>query len=128
MRINNENLLQIDDVPVSGSLAADLTLKPVWLGHICNYAIQLTFTGAPNGTWKLQASNDAGQPNATSEAQQYVGVINWTDIANSQQPISAAGDHMWQVENAGYRWVRAVYTRNSGTGTLTVAVANVKGV
>lgn len=128
MRINNENLLLVDNVAQSGDLGANLNMKPIWLGHICNYAIQLTFTGTPNGTFKLQASNDPGRPNASSEAEQYAAVTHWTDITDSDQPISAAGDHMWQVENAGYTWVRVVWTRNAGTGTITVARCNVKGV
>lgn len=128
MRVNNEDLLEIDGVRNTVSLGANAVLKPIWLGHICNYAIQMTFTGTPNGTFKLQASNDQGRPNASSEAEQSAAVTTWTDISGSAQPISAAGDHMYQVENAGYTWVRVVYTYNSGTGTITAARCNVKGV
>lgn len=127
MRINNENLLELDGTATDSDLSANIDLKPCWLGHICNYSIQLVFTGSPQGNFKLQMSNDPGKPNASSEAEKYVGITNWTDIADSAQTISAAGDHAWQVENAGYTWVRVVWTATGGSGTLTSARANVKG-
>lgn len=125
MRVKNEDLLD-DSGPVS--LATSATLKPIWLGHISNYAIQLVFTGTPSGNFKLQASNDVGHINSASEDVQDNGLVNWTDIAGSAQTISAAGDHMWTVENAGYNWVRVVWTQTASTGTLTSAHAYVKGI
>jgi hypothetical protein len=124
MRINNE------DLQPSGAsdMASSFNLKPVWLGHIANYSIQLVFTGSPNGTFKLQVSNDPGHPNAQNKAEQYADVVNWTDVSGSAQPVSAAGDHTWQVENSGYAWVRVVWTFSSGSGSLTSARANVKGI
>jgi hypothetical protein len=123
MRIKNE---EIDFA--SMDLAASITSNPISVEHIVNYAIQLVFTGSPVGTFKLQASLDEGRPSSSSESSRSFKITNWTDIANSSQAISAAGDIMYNVENAGYNWVRVVYTRSSGTGTLTVARANVKGV
>jgi hypothetical protein len=120
MRIQNSILT------LSGtSMAVDIQSDEVWLGHICNFSIQLVFTGTPTGSLKLQCSNDEGAietniPNAT--------ITNWTDIAGSTQAISAAGNHTWNVQNCGYRWVRFVYTATSGSGTITSARFNVKGV
>jgi hypothetical protein len=125
MRVKNENLL--DD---SGALdlSQNQTLKPVWLGHIANYAIQLQFSGTPGGNFKLQASNDPGRIDAASSTVQVSDLAIWTDIADSAQTISAAGDHMWTVENAGYNWVRVVWTVTGGSGSLTSARAYVKGI
>lgn len=123
MRIANENLISS-----AVSLGADANLRPIWIAHICNYSIQLVFTGTPVGTFKLQGSNDEGQINASGSSQQYTGVSNWTDIVDSSVSVSAAGNVMWNVENAGYLWVRVVYTRGSSTGSLTSARANLKGV
>lgn len=127
MRVKNENLLE-DSGPLD--LLVNQNLPPVWLGHIANYAIQLVFTGTPGGNFKLQASNDPGRIDAAAPSTQDDGIINWTDIADSAQTISAAGDHMWTVENAGYTWVRVVWTATGGssTPTLTSARAYVKGV
>ncbi len=121
MRIGNDKL--IDN---SQAMSSNFELAPIWLGHIENYSIQLFFTGTPNGVFKLQASNDLGNP-VKGEAYAANGVENWTDILNSEQAITEAGDHMWQVCNAGYRWVRVVYTNSGGTGSLDLARFNVKG-
>lgn len=123
MRIANE-AITLSSTDMSGSI----TGTAIYLGHICNYSIQLVFTGSPSGTFKLQCSNDAGNPNGAVPPSLSSGVTNWTDIAGSSQVISAAGDITYQVENAGYAWVRVVYTFTSGTGTITSARVNVKGV
>ncbi len=129
MRVKNENLLILDGAAVNGSLASSKNLQAIWLGHIVYYSIQLTYTGTPNGAFKLQASNDVGHPGAASEAEREVGITTWTDITDSGVTVVAAGDNMWNVQNVGYNWVRVVWTA-AGAGTtpvLTVAKAYVKG-
>jgi hypothetical protein len=128
MRVNNENLLEVDGEPQETDMSASFDMKPVWLGHIAQYAIQLVFTGTPQGNFKLQASCDPGLPNAQGEAVKYSTVVNWTDIADSAATISAAGDLTWNAENVGYEWVRVVWTQTGSSGTLTSARCKVKGV
>lgn len=111
------------------SLGASANFPAVWLGHVVNFSIQVVFTGTPVGVFKLQASDDQGQPDGgTGTAGLATGVTNWTDIADSSQSISAAGDMTWNYANAGFRFVRVVYTRTSGTGTVTSARCSIKGV
>lgn len=124
MRISNENLLNVS-VP---SMDSDFQLRPVWLGHIAQYAIQLTFSGTPDGTFSLQCSNDPGNPNAQAQAEQYEGVDHWTTITGSATVVSAAGDITWNAENVGYRWVRVAYVSNNPGGVLETSVANLKGI
>ena len=124
MRVKNESLLPNGAVDLTSSA----NLPAVWLGHIANYAIQLVFTGSPQGNFKLQASNDVGSIDSASASTQVSGITNWTDIADSAVTVSAAGDVMWTVENAGYTWVRVVWTATGGSGSLTSARAYVKGV
>lgn len=110
------------------SLGASANLSAVHIGHVANFAIQLVWTGSPVGTFKLQASCDEGAPSANTTAVVTSGVSNWTDIADSSVSVFAAGDIMWNVENCGYNFVRVVWARTSGTGSLTVARLNSKGV
>lgn len=123
MRIANEDL--INATPVDLSVSANL--RPLWLGHICNYSIQLVFTGSPVGSFKLQASDDPGMANGGQQPQA-LNVTNWSDVSGSTVAVSAAGNVLYDIANAGYNFVRVVYTATSGTGSLTSARANVKGV
>lgn len=115
MRVSNETLQT-----TATSLGASANLRAVWLGHISSFAIQLVFTGTPEGNFKLQASCDDLPPTGTP--------TNWTDIADSTITVAAAGNAMWNVENAGYTFVRVVWTRTGSTGSLTVARVMCKGV
>ena len=129
MKINNENILEINGAITNPDLSASLNLKPVWLGEVAIAAIQIVFTGtAPTGTFKLQASCDKGNPKASSETQQYAGVSNWTDVSSSSQAVTDAGNLLWNIADPGYQWVRVVWTRASGTGNITVARCTTKGV
>lgn len=124
MKINNKSLIE----GISGvDMTSDIQSGFVFLGHIANFSIQVIFTGStPNGSLFLQASNDKGftginLPNAT--------ITNWTDVTTSEQVITASGDHLWNVQDCGYRWVRFIWRDAASTGgTITVAQFNVKGV
>lgn len=110
------------------SMGASFNMSGVYIGHVVNCSIQLVFTGTPVGEFKLQGSNDAGSPNASQQPHLYDGVSNWSDITSSVQAVSAAGDVLYNLSNLGYNFIRVVYTRTSGTGSLTVARLNTKGV
>lgn len=131
MRTNNEDILEINGTRATVSLAASANLKPLWLSNILNYGIQLVFTGTPAGTFKLQVSNDQGDSSAASESQRYASITNWTDVADSDSTVSAAGNIYWDVQNSGAEWVRVVWTASgvgSGTPTLTTARFKCKGL
>lgn len=123
MRIGN------DDLNIDGTaMASSITSDPIFLGHIVNYSVQIFFSGAPVGSFKLQLSNDKGYEASSDEDNRDHGITHWTDITSSNQAILAAGDHSYNVVNAGYRWVRLVWTPTSGSGTINSAHFNVKGV
>lgn len=92
------------------------------------YAIQAVWTGTPTGTFKLQASND---PVTTQWPTAQTQPTNWTDITNSSQAVSAAGNFMWNATDVMYNWVRVVYTDGSSgasTASLTTLTFNGKGI
>jgi hypothetical protein len=121
MKIHNF-ALTLDGTDMTSAIVS----TPIWLGHVLHYSIQAVYTGTPNGSFKLQASNDQG-----SETNDIVNAIitNWTDVSGSTINVSAAGDLMYSLENAGYRWVRLVWTDTSSgsPSTVTVAQINTKG-
>lgn len=72
--------------------------------------LQAVYAGSPNGTIVVQVSGD-NVPLASS-------VTNWTTYPSSSQSIAAAGSFVWNIAPFGFRWVRLLYTKVSGTGTL----------
>jgi len=86
------------------------------------------FTGTPDGVFSLECSNDAGHPNAESNAMKVEGVDNWTTITGSASVVTAAGNITWNAENVGYQWVRIRYTFSASTGDITSARVNLKGI
>lgn len=124
--------MRVYDVPLvlnQTTMNANLVSTPIQLYQMFGYAIQLVWTGTPTGTFKLQASADPvpqGPPASASTMP-----THWSDIANSNQAVSAAGTYMWNIPDAMYNYVRLVYTDTSGglsTAVITVKIFNGKGM
>ena len=120
MRIKNQTLT-LDGTDLEANIVSD----PVWIGHIAYYSIQVVFTGTPSGEFKLQASLDDPDANPTETT-----ITNWTDITGSEETVTAAGDLLWNVESAGYNFVRLVWTdtASANPSVITSARFNLKGV
>jgi len=99
-------MLTTPDVLVdAGSMAGNITSSSQQLTNIFGYSVQAVYTGSPVGTIKLQASLDR---------------TTWNDVSNSSTAISAAGSTLWNISDVQYPYLRVVYTRDSGSGVLTV--------
>lgn len=109
-------------VYTAGDMAGSLTSAAVSLYQIYGWSAQFVFTGSPVGTLKVQVSDDRylNEYNAVQTP------TNWTDLVDSSTAIAAAGDITYNVDTAYYNWIRFVYTRSSGSGTLDGRV-NLKG-
>ena len=79
-------------------------------------SFQAVMSGSPVGTLKVQLSNDIATP--SNGPDKSLNVVNWTDYTGSSEAISASGTFVYNLLNSGYGWVRLVYTKTSGTGTL----------
>lgn len=126
MRSNNTSKLATNQ-----SMGATFASNGVDTGQIVLLSIQAVWTGSPVGSFKLQISNDdvpvAVEPNKPYAQNPSSNVVNWTDYTGSTTAVSGAGDFMWNILESGYRWIRVVYTRTSGTGTCNIT-CRVKGV
>jgi hypothetical protein len=104
-----------------------ITSEAVPTDQLWACAIQATWTGAPFGTLKLQATADA--PDLTNQTSSGISTYaHWTDVLDSSYAVSSAGDHMWNIFDIGFRAIRVVYTNANGTGTLTSLKLSAKGV
>lgn len=109
----------------TGDLSASFNSDPFDVYAMTTIAIAATVSGSAtlNGTIKLQASCDHGQRSGQAPP---TGVTNWVDIAGTTSTITADGSTMWNLSGVGFKWLRAVYTRTAGTGTVAIR-AHAKG-
>lgn len=106
------------DVLVNSSLGADVVSVGMLLEDTRTFAIQAVWSGTPTGTLRLQASCDRGTEGNVDN------VVNWSNIASTDVALAgAAGGQLWNIDGAGYRWVRVQYVRTSGTGTLNARIS-----
>lgn len=104
-----------DPIVVNGDMSGNINSSPTNLNECVSYSIQAVMTGSPTGTIELQASND----NVKSSAE---APVNWTTITESEADITAAGTYMVNVELPSYSWVRLVYTRTGGNGSMNARI------
>lgn len=98
----------------AGDMTTTLTTAPFKMENIAKAAIQAVYTGSPVGVFKIQASCDLG-----TDSQGVSSATNWTDLASATTNISAAGNLVVNLESS-VRYIRAVYTPTSGSGSLTI--------
>lgn len=103
--------IRFDQIKVisAGSMTGTSTINSTVmdLDQHLGVGCQAIWSGTPNGTVKLQASNDIGTAS------------NWTDVPNDSTTISgSAGSSIWTIDPVEYRWLRVTYTNTSSTGTL----------
>ena len=93
------------------SMAASSNSQAAILDHVNDVCIQCIYTGSPVGSLKAQASNNG---------------TDWSDVTGSTVAVSAADNTVYNFANVAYIKLRIVYTRTSGTGSLTI-LCNGKG-
>jgi hypothetical protein len=96
-----------------GSGAASFVSVPYDLGDLETYAMQVTFSGGGGnlaGTLTLEASADE------SPATEFV------TVSGSSQAVTSSTNHTWNVQGAGYRYVRVRWVFSSGTGNAKVRI------
>lgn len=108
------------------SMSASINSNGIYLAQTFVYSLQAIWTGASAaGTVKIQISNDNVIPVGYSSmggvaSNPSANVVNWTDYPATSQTVAGAGSFFWNFSDSGYAWVRLVFTRSSGTGSLTV--------
>lgn len=76
-------------------------------------------TGSPDGTFKLQGCNDQ---ETVSHGVGDINLVSWFDISGGSQAITGASLGSIDYVDPATRWIRAVYTPNSGSITLTLVI------
>lgn len=105
-----------DKVIDSQSMGADITSSSKNVQEAISYSVHCIWSAGstPVGTLDLQGSNDD---------------VNFTSVLESgPAPISGnSGSLLINVEKHSYGYMRVVYTRTSGSGTMTTLVNAKRG-
>lgn len=102
-------------IVVNGDMSGNINSDPTNIDSCVSFSVQAVITGTPTGTIELQASNDV----VTSSA---AGPVNWTTITESEADITSSGTYMVNYELPSYSWVRLVYNRVGGSGTMNARI------
>lgn len=102
-----KNVIAPISIITAGDMSqATLTSSVTNLQYLDNVGIQFIFTGSPTGTFSVEVSNDNS---------------NWTALSLSPTPAAtgSAGNQYVDLNQLSAAWIRAKYTKSSGTGSLT---------
>lgn len=106
---------------VSAPSSASFNGSSIIADQLIACSAQAVNVGTGVGTVKLQASNDG--PGLRVDAKGNPLPTNWNDITGATVAVSGAGPFLIPKIDLGYRYIRAVYTFTSGTGTISVNIA-----
>lgn len=123
------NLLKYQSITSGDMSAASLTSAITNIQFLDNIGIQLNFSGSPVGTFAAQISADYSQ-----DAQGNVLVAgNWIPVtltywdgtmyvSGTSIPTSVGSPIYLDLVELSAPWIRIVYTKGSGTGTLNTFI------
>ena len=106
---------------VSGDMsAASITSLVTNIQYIDNICLELTFTGSPTGTFSVEGSVDYRQD--FNGNVQNAG--HWVPITLPTAPVAsgAPGSILIDMNQLSFPYIRVVYTKTSGTGSLTATI------
>lgn len=103
-----------------GSMAsATVTSLATDIRYLDNIGLQLNWSGSPVGTFAVQVSADYEQ----DQFGNVVAAGNWIPLTLSPSPSTAAGSPIYiDLTQLSAPWIRVVYTKTSGSGTLNAYI------
>lgn len=123
---STKNILLPSQVITGGDMStATVTSLVTTITGLDNLSYQLVWTGSPVGTFDLQGSNTY----APGIGGTVLNAGTWTSVTLSPAPVASGsgGNLLLNLDGLGFAYVRMVYTKTSGTGTLNGTIAG-KGV
>jgi hypothetical protein len=108
--------------PTSGDMSqATVTIGPLNVQAGAAACIQIAWSGSPTGTLQLQGTTGAPTSGGSSQAATWPGP--WSNVGTAVSlPLSTGGtSYVWDIVSTGLSAFQVVYTRTSGTGTITTA-------
>jgi hypothetical protein len=100
-------------------MAGNLTSAVTNIEFLDNIGVQFNFTGTPTGTFQVQVSADYSQ----DQQGNVLNAGNWIGLLSVLPTASGSADSAYvDLNQLSAPWIRAIYTRTSGTGTLNAYI------
>lgn len=116
-----KNVLNPYSIIVAGDMSqSSLTSAVTNIQYLDNVCLELIFTGSPTGTFAIQGSvNYAADINGN-----VTNAGDWVAITLSPAPVASgsAGTILLDLNQLSFPYIRVVYTKASGTGSLTAVI------
>jgi hypothetical protein len=108
-------------VIINASMTTNVISLPTNIQNISMIGYDLSWTGAPVGTFSVQVSNTYQQ----SGQGVVINAGHWTTLTLSAAVTASGtpGNAFIDVDALSGVWIRLVYTATSGTGVLNATVA-----
>lgn len=113
---SRKNILKPFQIITNGDMStASITSRVTSIQYLDNICIELFWTGSPVGTFAVQGSLDYAQ----DEFGNVTNTGHWVPMALNPSPSTAAGSPILiDMNQLSFPYIRVIYTKTSGTGTL----------
>lgn len=118
--MSRKNNLQVFQLITAGDMSAASLTSPVTnIQFLDNIGIQLSWTGSPVGTFTVQVSADYNQDSLGN----VLAAGHWVTLTLPTSPTTASGSPIYlDLNQLSAPWIRVVYTKTSGTGSLSAFI------
>lgn len=114
------NLKRFQIISAGDMSQSSITSAVTNIEFMDNIGIQLNWTGSPSGTFAIQVSLDYDQDNNGN----VINAGNWVSVTLTPTPDTSVSPPIYiDMNQLSSPWIRVVYTKVSGTGTLNAFIA-----
>jgi hypothetical protein len=112
-----KNVLERYQAITAGNMSGNLTSPVTNIKFLDNVLMEFVATGSPGGSYSVEVSADYQTDNNGN----VINAGNWTALEFNPSPIiTGAGTVVIDMNQLSAPYIRAKYTRTSGTGSLNL--------
>lgn len=117
------NVLKPISLITDQSMGGNVTSKVINTQFLNEAYLQLLFTGTPTGTFTVETSGDYVPDDEFRTSPPNAGNWDALDLGTTLSATGAAGTISIDITLSAVPYLRVVYTRTSGTGTLNAKIS-----
>ena len=115
-----KNVLERYQAITAGNMSGNLTSPVTNIKFLDNVLMEFVATGSPGGSYSVEVSADYQTDNNGN----VINAGNWTALEFNPSPIiTGAGTVVIDMNQLSAPYIRAKYTRTSGTGSLNLFIS-----